>query len=234
MRLRWASRSLPAMTNIIRRRGGLVLAALAIAFVLGGTAVAASRYLITRKGQIAPRVLKALKGKAGPAGPQGAAGAPGLPGARGSAGATGPAGPKGDLGPSISTVAPSGITRAITGGGDDATLVADLGSLPGGSYVIRAKLVLHSTASALTEAHCRLSAGGGSAGVSYDYDDSVSAMGNVAGGSVYQTPSMLVAHIQDPGAGDTAVRCWKVGPGSVDASSVEVEAQRVGSLATTL
>jgi hypothetical protein len=94
-----------------------IIAAVALFVVLGGTAGAAGRYLITSTSQIKPSVLKALRGDAGHIGPAGsrgigATGAPGSPGpsgpsgepgatgAQGPAGATGPAGPAGPAGPS--------------------------------------------------------------------------------------------------------------------------------------
>jgi hypothetical protein len=69
------------------------LAAVALFFALGGTAIAAKHYLITSTKQIKPSVLKSLKGKAGKTGPAGPAGAPGA------AGPQGAAGPKGEQGP---------------------------------------------------------------------------------------------------------------------------------------
>src|ERR1700681_3390243 len=82
------------------------IAVLALFLALGGTAIAAHRYVITSTSQIAPRVLKKLRedfgatrpavavgtaGAQGPAGIQGLAGPAGPAGAKGS-GATGPAG----------------------------------------------------------------------------------------------------------------------------------------------
>jgi hypothetical protein len=77
----------------------LVIAVLALMLVLGGTAVAAKRYLITNTQQISPSVLKQL---AKLAANQGAVGSHGTTGAQGTAGAKGPAGepgPRGEKGP---------------------------------------------------------------------------------------------------------------------------------------
>jgi hypothetical protein len=66
-----------------------VIALVAVFFSLSGVAFAAKHYVISSKGQISPKVLKALKGNrgkrgaagpVGPAGPAGAAGAVGAPG----------------------------------------------------------------------------------------------------------------------------------------------------------
>jgi hypothetical protein len=92
---------------------GIVIAALALFFALGGTAIAARRYLITSESQIKPSVLKALHGTAGPAGatgPAGTAGAAGPTGPTGSTGPAGPTGPQGQVGPR----GPQGPTRLST------------------------------------------------------------------------------------------------------------------------
>jgi hypothetical protein len=110
-----------------------IIAGLALFFALGGTAVAASHYLITSTSQIKPTVLSKLKGKPGPQGPAGAAGAAGPQGATGSAGPQGPAGPSSlsaittVVGPTVEVEngkvkgagaeCPAG-DRAVSGGGD--------------------------------------------------------------------------------------------------------------------
>ncbi|HEX4752680.1 MAG TPA: hypothetical protein VH268_07270 [Solirubrobacterales bacterium] len=74
----------------------LVIAILALVLALGGTAVAAKRYLITNTKQISPAALKQLtklaakEVKRGPAGAAGATGAAGAAGASGERGAAGP------------------------------------------------------------------------------------------------------------------------------------------------
>ena len=87
-----------------------IIAVVALFVALGGTAVAASRYIITSTSQIKPSVLKELRGHDGATGPAGAtgqagaagqAGAPGVPGSAGTAGekgATGNEGPSGKPG----------------------------------------------------------------------------------------------------------------------------------------
>jgi hypothetical protein len=71
-----------------------IVSTLALFLVLaGGSAYAANHYIITKKSQIKPSVVRALKGNAGPAGAPGPAGAAGAAGATGPAGAVGPAGP---------------------------------------------------------------------------------------------------------------------------------------------
>jgi len=88
-----------------------VIAIVALVLALGGTAMAASHYIITSTSQIKPSVLRALragartkgttglagaKGFAGATGAQGPAGAQGLPGTVGAAGVQGPQGLPGD------------------------------------------------------------------------------------------------------------------------------------------
>ncbi len=63
--------------------------------IAGGSAFAATHYLITSPQQIKPSVLKALRGRTGATGPQGAPGSPGATGQRGAVGATGPSGADG-------------------------------------------------------------------------------------------------------------------------------------------
>jgi hypothetical protein len=83
-----------------------VAATLALVFAMGGSAVAASHYLITSKKQISPKVLKELKGANGPSGAAGAAGTAGAQGASGpqgpggAQGLTGEKGERGEIGPS--------------------------------------------------------------------------------------------------------------------------------------
>lgn len=67
-----------------------LIATAALFFSLGGTGLAASRYLITSTSQIKPSVLRHLQGARGPAG------APGASGIAGPVGASGPMGPIGD------------------------------------------------------------------------------------------------------------------------------------------
>ena len=74
-----------------------VAATLALVFAMGGSAVAATHYLITSKKQISPKALKEIAA-AGKQGPAGAAGAAGAQGAQGGQGAQGPAGTNGTEG----------------------------------------------------------------------------------------------------------------------------------------
>jgi hypothetical protein len=73
-----------------------IVAVLALVLALGGTAVAAKRYLITNSKQIAPKALQEI---AALAAKQGATGAPGPQGPRGEKGPDGAKGPSGDKGP---------------------------------------------------------------------------------------------------------------------------------------
>jgi hypothetical protein len=79
-------------------------ALLALFVALGGTAVAATHFVITSTSQIKPSVLKELHGHAGPRGDTGPTGAPGATGSEGKAGADGIAGPEGPIGESGTTV----------------------------------------------------------------------------------------------------------------------------------
>jgi hypothetical protein len=89
--------------NLTSRRPSpaLIISIIALVFALGGSAIAAKRYLITNTKQISPAVLKKISAMAaaqGSQGPAGAAGAPGSPGSAGAAGAPGAAGSPGAAG----------------------------------------------------------------------------------------------------------------------------------------
>jgi hypothetical protein len=72
-----------------------LVAWLALFVALGGTSLAASRYVVNSPKQINPKVLKKLKGKTGASGATGAAGQAGAPGAHGEQGPRGEVGPQG-------------------------------------------------------------------------------------------------------------------------------------------
>jgi len=70
-----------------------VAATMALVLAMGGSAVAASHYLLNSLKQINPKVEKALKGKTGAAGPAGKEGPQGKEGTAGKEGKAGPQGP---------------------------------------------------------------------------------------------------------------------------------------------
>jgi hypothetical protein len=76
------------MLSHLRKRLGIpgVISVIALVLAMTGGAFAASKFIITKKNQIAPKVLKELKGNTGPAGANGTNGANGAPGAAGANG----------------------------------------------------------------------------------------------------------------------------------------------------
>lgn len=110
------------MTNL-RSNAALALSGIALVFTGSSAALAADHYVITSKGQIAPKVYKSLKGKQGKRGKTGARGAVGPTGAQGIAGKAGAVGQTGAQGPRGLTGAqgpagPSGASdglKAVTG-----------------------------------------------------------------------------------------------------------------------
>lgn len=90
--------------NVAPRRitPATVLAVIALILALGGSAIAAKRYIITNTQQISPAVLKkitAMAAQQSSAGSAGAGGAEGPKGPAGDKGATGDKGPEGPPGP---------------------------------------------------------------------------------------------------------------------------------------
>jgi hypothetical protein len=106
----------------------LVVSIAALVVALGGTAVAAKKYVVTSTKQISPKVLQQLRGRTGPMGPTG------LQGPRGSDGTTGVQGADGAAGPS--NIVSATRTSALVINGTVATLTA----LPAGSWLIVATL----------------------------------------------------------------------------------------------
>ncbi len=117
-----------------------VAATVALVLSMSGGALAASHYLINSTRQINPKVLKKLTGKTGATGPTGIAGTSGQPGSQG------PTGPKGEPGPEGKTSA-AGLTDVYAGPvaleeNIVEQIVADIKSVPPGSYILNARLTL--------------------------------------------------------------------------------------------
>jgi hypothetical protein len=92
-----------------------VASTLALLFAMGGSAIAASHYLINSTHQINPKVIHALRGEQGRRGVSGKAGPSGLKGTEGQRGVEGPRGSEGPRGPegsSALTPLASGVSES--------------------------------------------------------------------------------------------------------------------------
>ena len=107
----------------------LVVSICAFVVALGGTAVAAKKYVITSTKQISPKVLQQLRGRTGQMGPTG------LQGPRGTDGTAGPPGADGLAGPSSIVSMTRGDIASLA---DNA--VAELTALPAGQWLVVATL----------------------------------------------------------------------------------------------
>jgi len=145
----------PDRMNFKSRPGpGTIIAILALVLALGGTAVAAKRYLITNSKQIAPKALQEIAamaakeapasspgatGTPGPAGPKGDPGPKGDTGERGPIGPAGPPGPPGEAigsdGSEIGWVVVDGEGNPVRASGPGIT-AARQGGAPAGSYEV--------------------------------------------------------------------------------------------------
>jgi hypothetical protein len=125
--------------HIRRPSPGGIVAVIALFFAVGGSAVAASHYLITKTSQIKPSVLSQLKGRAGAPGPAGAQGPQGPSGPQGAQGAQGAQGTQGPTGPSnlsgLATYGSAEVSVASgTVGGVEAVCPAGSHAVSGGGY----------------------------------------------------------------------------------------------------
>jgi hypothetical protein len=110
---------------------GTVIAAVALFFALGGSAMAARHYLITSTSQIKPSVLKALQGSAGAVGRTGPAGPAGSVGPQGPAGTAGPQGPAGPTNLSSLTIV-AGESKSVP----KESVGTSVATCPAGSHVV--------------------------------------------------------------------------------------------------
>jgi hypothetical protein len=153
----------------------IAVALLALFIALGGSAVAASRYLINSTGQINPKVLKKLKGEVGLEGTKGLAGAPGLAGAKGDPGPKGETGPEGKAGPKGEKGAEGkagskgeagsspGLIDTVEGpltlkAESAEQTVATMANVPAGHYLLNAKVTVENQAAGESTVQCYLRA----------------------------------------------------------------------------
>lgn len=157
-----------------------IIAAVALFVALGGTAVAAGRYIITSTSQIKPSVLKELRGHDGATGPTGAtgqagaagqAGAQGVPGSagtsgeKGATGTEGPPGKQGEQGPPGASGTTIVARARSVGAVSSATETMTADPLAGGTWTQAAseldQLVLQLKVTVPPEAECTHKVGGG-------------------------------------------------------------------------
>jgi hypothetical protein len=219
----------------------MAVALLALFIAMGGSAVAASHYLINSTGQISPKVLKRLRGT------DGAEGAKGLTGALGPAGAKGEAGPEGKQGPegkagtpgAEGKPGPKGEAGAGSAGLSDSiegpiTLkaesapqtVATISNVPAGHYILNAKVTVEDkqTIEEVT-IHCYLHA------EAKDIDEATAFLAPEAEyGSIETLP--LAASQTFAATGSVTLTCNDMGTSAI-VSKAQITAVRVQALTAT-
>lgn len=208
----------------------MVIAMIALAVAMSGTAVAAvligskdiaknavlSKHI--KNGQVktadlAKNVRSQLK-KTGKAGPTGAAGAPGPAGLAGAAGAKGDTGEPG----------PSKVYYAKSASIDVPAAMAPIATLTipeAGSYLLNAKMLIDADGVGSSVVSCTLTAGS-------ETDQLWASLGASGSDDEYEMGTLTLA--QTFAAGGAAVLSCEAGAGDVDAYNVKMTATKVGSI----
>jgi len=171
------------------------------------------------KAKRGPRGPRGFRGPQGPAGPAGATGAAGAAGAAGQAGATGQPGPPG---PSNATEVVLATTTVSTALNTYFTL-ANISSLPAGSYAIFAKATLTATGTDPLISSCQLVAGGNT-----DTSSSTAPLNGLINGGPQATHNAQLTQTFATATG-VSLQC-KANYGTWTASNVSIIAIHVGEV----
>jgi hypothetical protein len=184
------------------------VAVLALLVALGGTAVAAKRYVITKSSQISPQVLASLR-RAGPPGPVGLTGATGADGAAGAAGAQGPPGPS-----NIVSLTRASSFLLLTDG-----VTGTLSALPAGNWLVVATLDLRGGGP--TDVTCALTG-----------PAAVEQPGATVTVPATQTTQLTTSatFVLVAGSSDVTLACHYTGPATPTADGLRMYAIRTGDL----
>ncbi len=197
-----------------------VAATLALVFAMSGGALAASHYVITKTGQISPKVRKALKGQRGATGPAGPQGKEGASGKEGATGKEGKEGAEGKAGASAGLYdAHEGPFNLKTEAGDQT--IATLANVPAGSYILSAKVSVRNKGVGTFRAVCTLTAG-------TDSDQAAAYLGETGTPGETETLSLLLSHTFST-TGNVALACNDQGL-AAEASNADISAVQVQTL----
>jgi len=212
-----------------------VAATLALVFAMGGSAMAASHYLINSTRQIRPSVLRALRGRTGPTGATGKTGATGRTGATGKTGATGYTGKAGTNGANGAVAGlytqQGGTPIYITanGAGNPATITQT--ALPAGNFLVNATVQIDMTAAAAGYGSVSCTLVDGSATQSEMFTSSLGALAAGSYGASGSIP-LSIAVSSPAAAGTAAVNCMTLA-GSATNLSIDAVNAAISAVQTT-
>jgi hypothetical protein len=202
-------------------------ATMALVFAMGGSAMAASHYLINSTRQIRPSVLRALRGRTGPTGPTGKTSATGKTGATGRTGATGYTGKTGANGANGAVAGfytqQGGTPIYITGNGAGNPATISQKALPTGNFLVNATVQVDMNAASTGYGSVSCTLVDGSSTQSETFTSSLGALSAGSFGASGSIPLSIA--VSSPAAASTAtVNCMTLAGSATDLSIDAVNA----------